>query len=101
MGKSGCWFSWMRNSEWFNGSTHISDVLMIDTSLEHPYSAAELARLLKKKNIERSENTVRNWMRLGRKRRKKYIKLESISIGGQLCSSMEAVQRFFERLEEE
>lgn len=72
---------------------------MIDTSEEKTYSACELARLLKsQRGIERSHRTVLRWMKKGCRRKGRQIRLESLSVGGQFCSSMEAIDRFFERL---
>lgn len=71
---------------------------MLNPKEERCYSACELARLLKKEfDIEKSHSTLLRWMRRGRRG----IKLESIPVGGQRYSSLEAVQRFFERLDEE
>ena len=71
---------------------------MIDTEKEHPYSAAELSRLLaEKKNVQRSESCINNWIRRGTRG----VKLESIIIGGQRCSTIEAYERFIEELAKE
>jgi hypothetical protein len=69
---------------------------------EQCHSACEITRLLKSEyRIERSINTIIRWMRKGCRKRGRTIRLESIDIGGQLCSSMEALERFLERLNEE
>lgn len=73
--------------------------MKIDPRKEKCYSACELARLLKSEfGIERSHFTVRRWMRQVDRYGKK---LDSLPIGGQLCSSVEALRRFLGMEEEE
>jgi hypothetical protein len=63
----------------------------IDPRKEKCYSACELTRLLKTEfGIERSHFTIRRWMTKGTRGKT----LEYIPIGGQLCSSIEALERF-------
>lgn len=72
---------------------------MIDTSKEQPYSAAEMARLLAEKyQVQRSEATIGKWMVRGVKCGDSRAYLDSIVIGRQRCSSLEAYERFIEKL---
>lgn len=67
--------------------------MKINPRKEKCYSACEITRLLKREfGIDRSHKTVWRWMRYGIPR--KDVVLDSIEIGGQLCSSVEALERF-------
>lgn len=62
---------------------------------EEKLTPAELSRLLKeRKNLDRSEATVRDWMKNG----VRGIQLEYVAAGGTNMSSWEAMERFLEAL---
>jgi hypothetical protein len=59
---------------------------------EKKMTSSELSQMLKEKlNLERSADTIRDWMQKGCRG----VRLEHIPAGGVLMSSYEAVQRFF------
>lgn len=69
--------------------------MKLDPRTEKCYPACELARIIKKEfGIERSHSTILRWMKIGRQG----ITLDSIPVGGQRISSIEAVERFFQKL---
>lgn len=67
----------------------------IDTSQEAALTLSELAHAVKKKwRIERTTRTLRRWIEEGREG----IYMDRIRIGGVLCSSIEAYERFIDQL---
>ena len=68
---------------------------MINLS-EHVLSLADAARILPKRRGGRRVHvaTVYRWISHGCKG----VKLEALQVGGTLCTSREALQRFFDRL---
>lgn len=67
--------------------------MKIDPRKEKCYSASEITRILREEfGLERSDFTVRRWMRTGAKGKV----LDSVPVGGQLCSSLEALERFLD-----
>ena len=71
---------------------------MIDISTETVVSPAEAARRLPTRRAGKRPNiaTLYRWMQTGCRG----IRLEYILVGGTRCTSLEALQRFFDRLTE-
>ncbi len=71
---------------------------MIDTSIETPISLSDAAKLLPSRRAGKKTHpsTLYRWATHGYKD----IRLEVIRIGATLCTSQEALQRFYERTTE-
>lgn len=71
---------------------------MIDTSKETPISLSDAANLLPSRRAGKKTHpsTLYRWATHGYKK----IRLEVIRIGATLCTSQEALQRFYERTTE-
>jgi len=69
---------------------------MIDIKKEKVVSFSEACEFLPRRRAGRNPNpaTLYNWAKKGIRG----IRLETIRIGGTLCTSIEALQRFFDRL---
>jgi hypothetical protein len=69
---------------------------MIDISLEEIFSLTEATKRLpcRRKGVRPNVATIYRWSQIGCRG----IRLETISIGATRCTSMEALQRFFDRL---
>ncbi len=69
---------------------------MIDISTETVISPADATKHLPRRRAGKKPNiaTIYRWMQIG----VRGIRLESIMIGGTRCTSLEALQRFFDTL---
>ncbi len=69
---------------------------MIDISIEETFSLAEAAKRLpcRRKGVRPNVATLYRWAQLGCRG----VRLETICVGATRCTSMEAMQRFFDAL---
>lgn len=75
-----------------------------DTSQEKPLTMSELSYvILTKRQVERTPRTLKIWIEEGQKRKsdKQVIQMDGMQIGGQLVGSLEAYDRFIQKLNEE
>ncbi len=66
--------------------------MAIDPEVEQCFNPRELSGIIRQRmKLVRHHKTIREWMHKG----VKGVKLEKVNIGGEICSSIEAVKRFF------
>lgn len=71
--------------------------MAIDPEVEQCFNPRELSREIRvRMKLVRHHKSIRNWMHKGIRG----VFLEKIPIGGEVCSSIEAVKRFFQQLSE-
>lgn len=75
---------------------------MFDPTKEKPLSMGELSHAIREKyqGLERTPRTLALWIKVGLLRQSdgEVIQLEGRQIGGLICSSLEAYERFDKRL---
>lgn len=76
--------------------------MTIDPEVEQCFNPQELSREIRRRmKLVRHHKTIHHWMHKGCRKKKteeERVFLEKINVGGEICSSIEAVKRFFERL---